>query len=1176
MVSVLSRSALIARRYRRLGVIGRGATGAVYRAVDHVNGRLVAVKALLVDPESDARSSAGPELLEREFELLASLRHPNIIASLDYARDDAIGPFFTMDLQAGSSTLRSAAQGQSTSAKIDLLVQLLHALAYLHRRGLVHRDLKPENALCARGVLKLIDLGLAAPIGHAAVDGGCGTLAYAAPEIVRGAPADERTDLYAFGVIAYEILTGRLPFDASSPAKLLQAVFQSTPDFDRPEIDPPIADVLRRLLARDPAERFDRALGVVAALSGALDRPLSIETSSTRQSFLVGASFVGRDAELEQLRGLLPSADPPAHGARGAAHGKAIVVTGASGAGKSRLLEELSVKAMVRGVRVLRGQAVREGARPYEPWRGVFRLLVLLADPGDLEAAVLAGVLPEVRALLGRDVAPAPELDPEATQVRLVRVVEALLRRCREPLLVVLEDLQWAGTESVMLFARLQALASELPLVLVASHRTDEHPNLPRELSGAQTLLLGPLSGAAIERLCASMLGGPTEGAVASSEALAQLVSRRSDGNPFLAVEVMRTLANEAGGLDRVMTVPLPEKLLEGGATERLVHRRVEQLSEPDRVLLRTAAVAGRELDLGILAKIHPDLDVESCAERAVEAAVLSSVQGQWWFAHDRLRDALIEALSDDERRRIHGKIAEAILSVSPGHVSTLAHHFGAAGDIVREKEFAARAGDEFLRSGAYHEAIPFLERARVLFTDADPALARATVERQLGESLFRSGQLIEAREILGAALATLGRPLPRTRAQLVLGLLREALAQLVLRARARAWGAGTKRAAESASFEEAIHAYTQLSRLAHHLNDEELVLYVTLCALNLSERGGFQAHHARLSAVMGAVVGLGPVHAVARFYFEMAQAISSRIDDPPLRAFVLAHRGYYEAGIGQWQECEQDLEVSRSLYDRIGDIRLAEESVSILSYALFFKGELKRSQALCRTLERSGEERVDTQIMGWGLANRVKLLVRTGQLSSVDELLARVDALLVDGITRAVRDGVVIEHALARGDVEAAYRAAVGAADRLDRAPVRSFMVVSTYATIADALLQGWKASLDAGTDTESRDRRRRCAQANRALAKLSRVFPIAEPARLLHDGTFELLSGNAGRACVLWRQAARLASDRELPFDEALALAALSGAPHVEDRAAMRERVRVLLDRLGSSSHAVSLSAL
>jgi len=1119
-------------------MVGRGATGAVYRARDSLHRRMVALKTVVeeqADPGVfDSRLSSQPvemaDLLAREFLLLARLRHPNVVASLDYGHDGAGSPFFTMDLQENACTLRTASKDRSLVARVDLLVQLLHALAYLHRRGLVHRDVKPENALSTGGVVKLVDFGLAVAAGHVD-DTPCGTLAYCAPEVLRGGPANARADLYSVGVIACEIFTGRHPFDTSSPAKLLQSVFQSNPDFTHAAVDPGLDGVLRRLLARDPAQRFQSALDVVGALTEAVGRALPLETVSTRESFLQSAEFVGRDGELERLKLALPGASGP---------GCARVVCGESGIGKSRLLEELAVEAMIRGVRVLRGQSLRAGSRPYEPWTSVLRLLLLLAEPTPFESSVVAQGVPDAAAVLEREVPEAPELEPEATHVRLVRVLEALLRRCRQPLLVLLEDMQWAGAESLQLYARVQALATEIPILLVASFRTDDPRTLPAELSLAETIPLARLSPSAVARLCAAMIGDRQERDQGRRE-LVDLVVRKSDGNVFAVLEVVRTLADEAGGLERVAALREPERLF-AGRVERLLDRRVERLSEKERAFLRTAAIAGRELDLDVLSRVHPDLDVRACAERAAEAAVLSSVQGRWWFAHDKLRDALVEALPEAERRRVHREVAQAVLAVAPGDASTLAHHFRGAGESVREKEFAALAGNQFLRSGAYHEAIPYLRRALHLAApEGDAPVARARVLRQLGEALFRCGKLAEARESLAAALATLGRPLPDTTGLLVWELLGEGRAQLALRART---ALGREEALPDAvtiqGFEEAILAYTQLSRLAHHLNDERLVLYVTLSALNLSERGRLLAHHARLAAVTGAVMGLVPVHRWARFYFDTAQKLAESLNETSIRAFVLAHQGYYEAGVGQWQDCREHLERSMALYDETGDVRLGEESISILAYALGFKGETRRSLELFRRLERSGEERGDGQIVSWGLTNRIKLLVLSGQNTGVDRLLERADGVLVDGITKAVRDGVVVDLALARGLLPSAREAASAAASRLEESAPRSFMACSTYASIAEALVACW-------AESQGKDRRLRdaAARANRALAKVSRVFPIAEPARLLHAGSFEAVRGRPARARVLWEQAARLAARRELPLEEARARAALAGSP-------------------------------
>ena len=283
--------------------------------------------------------------------------------------------------------------------------------------------------------------------------------------------------------------------------------------------------------------------------------------------------------------------------------------------------------------------------------------------------------------------------------------------------------------------------------------------------------------------------------------------------------------------------------------------------------------------------------------------------------------------------------------------------------------------------------------------------------------------------------------------------------------------------------------------------------------------------------------MGLAPVHRWARFYFRVARELGARVEDDSLRAFILAHEGYYEAGIGSWHACARHLEESIELYDRVGDVRLAEESVSILAYAMFYKGERARSLELYKRLERSGDERGDTQIVGWGVTNRIKLMIAAGQQGAIDDaLLARAEGLLVDGITKAVHDGVLVELALARGDLEGARRAAEAGMERLEKSPPRSFMACSTYASIADALLAcGAKSPRD-------RALRARAEKAVRALASIARVFPIAEPARLRAAGLLASLGGRRARARALLDRASKLAAEHEQPADEARSRAALA----------------------------------
>jgi serine/threonine protein kinase len=199
---------------------------------------------------------------------LATLRHPHIINVLDYGFDDQRQPYFTLELLENAETILEATQEQPLVAQVQLLVQLLQALAYLHRRGVLHRDLKPGNVLVVYSQVKLLDFGLATM--HDAAADKSGTLAYMAPEILSGEQANEATDLYGVGMIAYELFAGRYPFDTQDLNKLSDDIMHTTPDLSSGAVDQKVKPILERLLARPRQLRPERATSKPRSLSGAM------------------------------------------------------------------------------------------------------------------------------------------------------------------------------------------------------------------------------------------------------------------------------------------------------------------------------------------------------------------------------------------------------------------------------------------------------------------------------------------------------------------------------------------------------------------------------------------------------------------------------------------------------------------------------------------------------------------------------------------------------------------------------------------------------------------------------------------------------------------------------------------------------------------------------------------
>jgi serine/threonine protein kinase len=260
-------------------------------------------------------------LLANEFQTLASLRHPHIISVLDYGFDTRRRPFFTMDYLANAQTIVEASRGQPTETRIDLLIQTLEALAYLHRRGILHRDLKPANVLVtpADGRVRLLDFGLS--VSREVAQGRVGTIAYMAPEVLHSGQTVEASDLYAVGVIAYQLLTGQPPFAADD----IMGIMARPPDLAPLSGEPALASVVERLLHKDPTERYPSALAASAAFHQALGRPQPPEDRAIRESFLQAARFVGREGELGQLMEALEQAL--------AGRGSAWLVGGESGVG---------------------------------------------------------------------------------------------------------------------------------------------------------------------------------------------------------------------------------------------------------------------------------------------------------------------------------------------------------------------------------------------------------------------------------------------------------------------------------------------------------------------------------------------------------------------------------------------------------------------------------------------------------------------------------------------------------------------------------------------------------------------------------------------------------------------------------------------------------------------------
>jgi Tol biopolymer transport system component len=273
--------------YEVTGVLGAGGMGEVYRARDNKLGRDVAIKIL---PETLARDPTALALLEREARAVASFSHPNILAIYEFGQTDTIA-YAVMELLEGQ-TLREQLGGGALPLRecVDFAVQIAGALATAHSKGIVHRDLKPGNVfITVDGHVKLLDFGLCVqrspgPISldettppRLTSDSGLetvmGTVSYMSPEQVRGGTMDHRTDLFAFGVVLYEMLTGQHPFARETAAETMTAILKE----DAPELPPALVEttpglgrIVEHCLEKNPEERFQSARDIAFNLKAVM------------------------------------------------------------------------------------------------------------------------------------------------------------------------------------------------------------------------------------------------------------------------------------------------------------------------------------------------------------------------------------------------------------------------------------------------------------------------------------------------------------------------------------------------------------------------------------------------------------------------------------------------------------------------------------------------------------------------------------------------------------------------------------------------------------------------------------------------------------------------------------------------------------------------------------------
>jgi eukaryotic-like serine/threonine-protein kinase len=972
-------------RYVPQKELGQGAMGIVYLAYDHLMQQPVALKEVKLGNDqntasSDTASNDYRTALVQEFQILASLRHPNIISVLDYGFTDAQSPYFTMEYLENAQTVTQAARGKAPQYKVLLIVQILRALVYLHRHNIIHRDLKPDNILVMKDTVKLLDFGLARAKKNLSEDEGkiAGTIAYMAPEVLSGQPASTASDLFAVGLIAYEIIAEIYPFPFKDFYDLLTKLVNETPDLSQLDVEHALMELLFRLLDRDLRVRYTDANKALENFLCATKYEIPRDDISIVNSFLQSAGLVGRDTELrhlttawtEALRKRIPSL---------------WLIAGESGVGKSRVLEELRIFALVHQGEVLRGQSVQQGGAPYQVWRNIARYLSLREIGSDFELSVLKSLVPDVEQLVGKTIPDAPELDAQATQERLTQTLISLLHQFGKPLLLVLEDLHWAGEASITLLRRISEAIIDLPMLIVGAYRNDEMPDLPKILTKASVVTLERLPKEHIEELAQAMLGdigdeykGP----------LVDALHQSTEGNVFFVVEMLRSIAQDVTSFSNIGRQTIAPEVFAGGISN-ILRMRLRNIPDDLKELLVLAAVYGRELNLAVLELLAENTtQMNRLLTVGTELSILEIRDEHYRFTHDKIRSGLVSSIPDTERGLLHQKVAQAIETAYVNRLETyasaLAFHYAAAPNDAKEALYSAMAGQQLIERGTYGEAIPYLERAVDLYKKHPISdLELASIERLLGEAYFSAGKMSEARDHLTRSVHLLKAPLSNN---ILLGLLGEVGKQAAHRFLPASWFIQTDERARMVL--EASRCYERLAHIFFFDNETFPLVYASLRSLNLSENAKLSPELARAYATIANACALVPSHFLALFYEKKSAEVCKIIPNRGANGWRLLMTGFLRAAKGDSEIAMESYRLGAAECQEIGHLARWEECMTVLGMTEYQVGNYADATLHRQLIYDHAIKTHNDQTLGWAMIGMAEHATLRGQFSEADQYL--------------------------------------------------------------------------------------------------------------------------------------------------------------------------------------------